>query len=257
MRCCDQGPAAFALAAALLLATAPAAAREKCDVPVAEHARVAAVDDGGSFTLNDGRRVRLASLLAPRTGEPFAARAKERLAALIASKSVGLAYAEKGTDRYGDVLAHVFVEDGVWLQQALIAEGLARVHTRADMRRCAPVLLEAENEARLAKRGIWTEPFYRVRKPGELESDIATFQIVEGKVVLVAVRRNRVFVNFGPDYRTDFTVTTSPADRRRLAKQGIDPTTWAGKTVRVRGWLSLLNGPEIELTHPEQIQILE
>jgi hypothetical protein len=151
----------------------------------------------------------------------------------------------------------VFAGDGVWLQHALVAEGLARVHTRADMRRCAPSLLAAENAVRLAKRGLWAEPFYRVRKSGELEGDIATFQIVEGRVVAVAVRRNRVFVNFGPNYRTDFTVTISLADRRRLAKQGIDPAAWAGKTVRVRGWLSLLNGPEIELTHPEQIQILE
>jgi micrococcal nuclease len=52
-------------------------------------------------------------------------------------------------------------------------------------------------------------------------------------------------------------VTMSSRDKKRLAKEGIDPTSWNGKTVRVRGWLTLLNGPEIELTHAEQIEVLD
>jgi endonuclease YncB( thermonuclease family) len=246
-----------AIGAAALAWPSALVAADGCDVPVAEHVRIAAVEDGGSFTLADGRRVRLASIQAPHLGQPLAARAQERLASLVAGMPVGLALADKSIDRHGHVVAQAFVGEGVWLQQTLVVEGLARVQTRVDMRRCARALLAVEDEARAAKRGIWAEPVYRIRKPGELEGDIGSFQIVEGKVLSVAARRGRVFVNFGPDYRTDFTITISPADRKRLAKEGLDPALWSGKTVRVRGWLSLLNGPEIELTHPEQIQILE
>lgn len=258
MRRRDQGRAVVAAAvAAWLLVNTPAVATETCDAAIAEQVNVVAVDDAGAFILADGRRVRLASIQAPRSGQPFATQAKDRLVALLAGSRVELALADKGTDRHGDVLAHVFVGQGEWVQRALIADGLARVHTRADMRRCAGPLLKAEDEARTAKRGLWADAFYSVRTSDELGRDIGTFQLVEGKVAAVAVRRNRVFVNFGPDYRTDFTVTISPSDRKRLATERIDPTAWTGKRVRVRGWLSLQNGPEIELTHPEQIQILE
>jgi hypothetical protein len=59
-------------------------------------------------------------------------------------------------------------------------------------------LLKAEDEARTAKRGLWADAFYRVRTSDALGRDIGTFQLVEGKVAAVAVRRNRVYVNFGP-----------------------------------------------------------
>jgi hypothetical protein len=178
------------------------------------------------------------------------------LAKLLAGKTVDLAYADRGTDRHGDLLAYVFVGEGL-LQSRLIGDGLARAYSRSDTRRCAVPLLKREAEARTAKRGIWADAFYRIRNADELGGDIGTFQVVESKVVSVKVGRERTFLNFGPDYRTDFTVTISARDMKRLAKDGIDPASWNGKTVRVRGWLSLLNGPEIELTHAEQIELLD
>jgi hypothetical protein len=124
------------------------------------------------------------------------------------------------------------------------------------MRSCAKPLLTLEADARKAKRGIWADAFYRVRKPEDVASEIGTFQIVEGKVTAVGGGRGRLYLNFGADYRTDFTVTVSVRDRKRLAKEGIDPAAWAGKSIRIRGWLSLLNGPEIELTHAEQVEVI-
>jgi micrococcal nuclease len=37
---------------------------------------------------------------------------------------------------------------------------------------------------------------------------------------------------------------------------GIDLTVRAGKRLRVRGWVMWRNGPMIEATHPEQIELL-
>jgi len=253
------------LGAGLMLATAAAQAANQptCGLTVAEEATVSAVGDGSSFDLADGRRVRLSDVQAPRFGrgdgvdQPLARLAKQRLSERVAGSEIGLAYAGSGIDRHGDVLAHVYLSDGTWLQSLLVGEGLARVQTRADMRACAAVLLAMEDGARKAKRGIWSEPFYRVRAADDLDGDIGTFQIVEAKVLAVATSRKRTFINFGADHRRDFTVTISPADGRRLAKEGVDPALWAGKRIRVRGWISLLNGPEIELTHPEQVEVLD
>jgi len=33
--------------------------------------------------------------------------------------------------------------------------------------------------------------------------------------------------------------------------------SYQGKTIRVRGWIKKFNGPLIEASHPEQIEILE
>lgn len=227
-----------------------------CDVTVAEQATVTAVFDGGSFALTDGRRVRLAGIQTPRAGWPLADEAKARVAAMVQGRAVDLAYADRGTDRHGDLLAYMFVDKDL-LQSRLIDDGLARAYSRNDTRRCAALLLKREAAARAAKRGIWANNFYRIRHADELDAEIGTFQLVESKVISVKAGRERTFLNFGPDYRTDFTVTISARDVKRLAKDGIDPASWNGKNVRVRGWVSLLNGPEIELTHAEQIELLD
>jgi endonuclease YncB( thermonuclease family) len=237
------------------LALGAAHARD-CDVAVAEKATVNAVEVGGVMTLTDGRRARLAAIQVPRASWPLAEEARADLAKRVEGKTVDLGYADRGTDRHGDLLAYVFAGD-TWLQAQLIDEGFARVASRTDTRRCAAALLKVEAAARTAGRGIWANAFYRVRKADELSPDIGTFQIVEGKIVSARVGRERAYLNFGADYRTDFTVTISSRDRKRLTKEGIDPASWNGKSVRVRGWISLLNGPEIELTHAEQIEVLD
>lgn len=241
------------LIALLALGTAQTNA---CDVTVAEQATVTTVVDAATLELADGRRARLAGIQAPRASWPLAEEARANLATKIAGKTISLGYADRGTDRHGDLLAYAFIGDR-WIQGEMIDDGFARVATRSDTRRCTAALLKREAVARAAKRGIWADAFYRVRKMDDLGADVGTFQIVEGKVVSVKVGRDRAFLNFGPDYRTDFTVTISARDMKRLAKEGVDPSKWNGKNLRVRGWVSLLNGPEIELTHAEQIEALD
>jgi endonuclease YncB( thermonuclease family) len=259
MRRCDQAlPLSRWLAAALFAAAATNAGADNalCDLPIVERATATLVIDAATFDLADGRVVRLAGVLTPAAGEPHADEALEHLTRLVARRPVGLALDEQSVDRHGRLLAHVFVGDD-WIQHAIVGAGNARVRTHAGAERCATPLLREEEAARRAKRGLWRLAHYRVRNPEELEDAIGTFQIVEGSVAAVTVRRGRVYVNFGADYRSDFTVTIAPRDARRLAKQGVDPAAWAHKKVRVRGWLSRLNGPEMELTHAAQIQILE
>lgn len=247
---------ALALSALLSSLANAAGAPQPCALPAIEQIEVARVVDAATLVLADGRHVTLASVLPPRAGEPFADEAHRHVSTAVGGKTVGLAFDARTTDRHGALVAHVFV-DGGWLQQSLIASGYARVRTFADTSKCAPPLLAGEAAARKDKHGLWAEPHYRVRTVDELDAAIGTFQIVEGKVLSVATWRGRTFVNFGADYRTDFTVTVSARDRKRLAKDGVDPATWAGKQIRVRGWLSRLNGPEVELTHAAQIQIIE
>jgi hypothetical protein len=75
-------------------------------------------------------------------------------------------------------------------------------------------------------------------------------------VLSVGFSRDRAFLNFGPDYKTDFTIAIAKRDFRNFGR-GFDPKRYAGQSVRVRGWVEAINGPNIDVTHPEQIEVLE
>jgi hypothetical protein len=68
---------------------------------------------------------------------------------------------------------------------------------------------------------------------------------------------DRAYINFGADYKTDFTVTVGPDDMKLFRQARFDVKKLAGKHVRVRGWVELYNGAEMEISTPTAIQILD
>jgi hypothetical protein len=244
---------------------ASAAGRPRCAPPVEVSAiRVIRVERNGVLVLHDGRAANVEGILLPRGRRDhapsfFAHRAVAALAELTRGHEVTLAARRPKEDRYGRLRAQVFVRQTngePWLQVAMLRRGLARVNIAPDRRECADELHAAEREARAAHTGIWASAVYAIRTPETLAGDRGTFQIVEGTVKSADVRGGRAYLNFGADWRTDFTATISPADMKRFRASQIDPRRLAGMRVRVRGWIESLNGPEIEIADPEQIEIL-
>jgi len=76
-------------------------------------------------------------------------------------------------------------------------------------------------------------------------------------VLKAADVRGTVYLNFGADWRSDFTVALRRDALKTFAAAGVDPLGYAGRLIRVRGWLTSYNGPMIEATHPEQIEVLQ
>lgn len=235
----------------------------------AEGLRVAAVLDGDTLELEDGRRVRLAGIEAakpPRNANPADGRVwplAEAATGALADLALGRRVALHGpapVDRHGRLLAHLVREDGLWLQSALLVRGLARVHTRPDARAYAAELLAGEEAARNAGRGLWRSRVYAVRDAAdaeELSRDRDSYQLVEGVVLAVSKGGGETWLDFGADWRSDVTVHIGRAAMREVTRAGIDPLSYEGRRVRVRGWITLRNGPMIEITHPEQIERLE
>jgi micrococcal nuclease len=227
--------------------------------------RVAEIIDGDTLRTEDGREVRLVGLQAPklplgRKGFrpwPLADKAKAALSRLALERRLRLAYGGRRIDRHQRVLAHLVDTQGRWIQAALLAEGLARVYSFRDNRTAVRAMYRIESEARRAGIGIWGHPFYRVRTPETLSGDIGSFQVVEGRVRAVATVRGVTYLNFGADWRTDFTVMLRGRNRRLFNEAGIVPDALDGQRIRVRGWLRSRNGPMIEATHPEQVERLE
>ena len=236
-------------------------------LPADSSARVVAVIDGDTVKLETGREVRLVGIQAPKlplgrrgfSEWPLANEAKARLEALTNGKTVALHYGGAREDRHGRLLAHLTAADNpsaeTWAQGEMLKAGLARVYSFPDNRALVVEMLALEREARAARRGIWREPYYRIRKPEETVRDIETFQLVEGRVLQAAALKDRVYLNFGPDYHSDFTIAIARRDLK-LFGRAFDVKALEGKSIRVRGWLKPVNGPMIEATHPEQIEVL-
>jgi micrococcal nuclease len=100
-------------------------------------------------------------------------------------------------------------------------------------------------------------PEFRVLSPDDARRGIGSFGLVEGEVVTAVRRKDTWYLNFGPDWRSDFTAAI-PVKRLPAAElAALDPYALQGQRVRVRGWLESYNGPMIELTHLAQLERLE
>ncbi len=231
---------------------------------------VRTVIDGDTVMLNSGAEVRLVGIRAPKPPPgrpgfkawPLVEAARAALESLVLGQPVTLSYHGLRIDRHRRLLAHLSVRqagggEAVWVQGQMLSRGLARVYTFADNRGRAAEMLAAERAARAAGRGIWAHRFYRILRHDRTHRFLDTFQLVEGVVHAAAVIRGRAYLNFAADWRRDFTISIAPRDMRRFRRAGLEPGGLAGRTVRVRGWLHWRNGPMIDATHPEQLEVLD
>jgi endonuclease YncB( thermonuclease family) len=235
------------------------------------HDRIARIIDGRGFVLDDGREVRLAAIEVPPlplaqevSPAPGGDLARDALVTLVAGAQVTLKQAEpQKTDRYGRLVAYAStVRDGVEhsAQHDLVALGLARVAARVGSRACALELQSREKAARQAKLGLWANSYYdllNADNPADVLAEQGHFALVEGKVLSVRESGATIYVNFGRRWTEDFTVTILKRNERNFTAAGLEPNTFAGRHIRVRGWIEERGGPLIDATRPEQIEFAD
>jgi endonuclease YncB( thermonuclease family) len=228
------------------------------------------VIDGRSFVLDDGRTVRLADVevpLAPLSGDsgPRAAAGtatRAALASIVAGRRVELHGRDPVADRYGRTVAHVFLagEDRQSVAEQMLAQGHARVAAQVEDRACAAQLVLLERTARSARLGLWSEPHYGVveaQNRAELLARRGHFTLAEGKVLSVRESGATIYMNFGRRWSQALTVTVWKRNERTFLAAGLSPKSLENRHVRVRGWVEERNGPRIEASRPEQIEIAD
>lgn len=127
-----------------------------------QYAHVRRVVDGDTLLLTDRRRVRLIGADTPETVkpnhpvEPWGPEATQFTKKFCAGGEIRLEYDAERTDDYGRTLAYVWVGDRM-LNEELLRAGLARAEPQYhyDRQRKAG-FLAAEQEAKAARRGIWS-----------------------------------------------------------------------------------------------------
>jgi len=230
--------------------------------------RVVQIIDGDTVVLDDRREVRMVGIQAPKLplgrrdfpAWPLADVAMETLSEMLSGQAVTLSYGGRRTDRHGRELAHIHRGDGLWAQGEMLRLGLARVYSFADNTALVDEMLALERTARANRRGIWAHPYYHIINAGDADRFIGEFKLVEGRLAGAALVKGRAYLNFGHDWRTDFTISIDRRAIRRFdsaAGGTIDWQSWAGRPIRVRGWLKSRNGAMIDVTHPAQIELLE
>lgn len=118
-------------------------------------ARVVTVRDGDSFEVEaDGerQRVRIYGIDTPERGQPWSDRARRALREHIQGREVRIDEVE--IDRYGRIVGEVFAGE-ICIACEMVRDGHAWVYRRYTD---DAVLIRLEDEARTARRGLWSLP---------------------------------------------------------------------------------------------------
>lgn len=217
--------------------------------------------------LDDGREVRLIGALAPRAEDagaglnawPAETEAVRLLTGLVLGRTVRLAFGTREVDRYGRALAHLFVgQEGadIWVQGEMLARGAARAYGVPGTFDCAAELRAQERVARDARKGLWALGPYAVMDAEQTRRLLGRrnrFAIVSGVVREVARTTRAIYLNFGSDWKTDFTarIAKEVASAHPAFDQALDGLK--GRAVEIRGWIERRNGPLIDIADPSQI----
>ncbi len=234
-----------------------ASAHAACEFEPQGEGRVAAIIDGRSFRMGDGREVRLAGIQPGPHRPP--AEGTAILTRLLAGRGVSLHYPTDTPDRYGRQPAFVVVVGSTnSVQRDLVASGAALSDGTVHDAACARELFAAEAEARSAGRGLWADPvaIKNAKRPDDILAEMGRFAVVEGKVLSARQAGATFYVNFGRRWTRDFAVTISRRMMPSFEAAGLDLRSLANQRVRVRGWIERRGGPRIRAIHVGQIELI-
>ncbi|MCG6912244.1 MAG: thermonuclease family protein [Deltaproteobacteria bacterium] len=132
-----------------------------CPLAAQEWQGVAYVVDGDTIILKSGEKVRYIGIDTPeiahegRPAEPFGDAARAYNRQLTGNKRVRMEIGSESRDRYGRLLAYLFLEDGTFVNQDLISSGLAVFLYKPPNVEHADLLLQAQRSAMKGKKGLW------------------------------------------------------------------------------------------------------
>ena len=228
-------PAALLLAAMTLVrAEEPQPRPEQhltCTLEAGPTRSVVRVIDAETVLLDDDEEVRLIGALAPRS-----------------------------PDLRPDAQSWPPEQDTAAALRDLVVGRHARAYGLPDSFACARELLAHERVARAAGIGLWANAAYATRKAddgGKLLRYRNSYQIVEGSVVRVKAAKARTYLDFGRDWRTDFSAGIDGKILRANPEWAKTLAGLEGRKVEVRGWIEYRSGPYIAIEDPSQLAVID
>ena len=119
------------------------------------------VNDGDTIVLTNGKRVRYIGINTPEIdhdnhrAQPFGYESRSYNKTMVLKRKIRLEFDRERQDRYGRLLAYLFLADGTFLNEALLQKGYAYFLFKKPNLKYNQRLLKAQLEAMKAGRGIW------------------------------------------------------------------------------------------------------
>lgn len=128
------------------------------------------VVDGDTYKIKyngEEKKVRLIGVDTPESVHPNSSKnsdygkiASNYVKELIENKYISLEFDVSGTDKYGILLAYVYLENGEMLNEKLIKEGYAKTATYPPDVKYVDTFTTLQEEARNNKQGFWKEDVF-------------------------------------------------------------------------------------------------
>jgi len=217
-------------------------------------ARIQDVSALGDINLDTGIHVHLADILLPESG-PLRDQAL-RLIRDMTGEAVSVSHARK-KDRWGRYRAAVRL-NGQDITGQLVKQGLAVIDTGEAASLCNHHLSALEQQAREQASGLWALDSYKPVPASDTQRLLerkGRFTIVTGRVRSVGEREKRTYLNFGKDWKNDFTVTISSKVWSDMVKSGVSASRLTGREVSVRGVIRQWNGPALDILSADMIML--
>ncbi len=207
---------------------------------------VSVLPSGDEILLNDGRVLRLPDIKAAPEAQAF-------LESYV--KGHALTVSAGTQDRYGRIEAQAFLEGNkTSLEETLVREGLAFVYPCLGDPDLLDGLIKQEQAARRDKKGLWAHA--QDTEASDAASLAGQYGFITGTVSSVQKIKTKTVLFFGPETQPVFTIILAAKQAHIFKKDGDDPFSWAGRKIRVRGWIEAKSPPTVTLSDPHQLEIL-
>lgn len=160
-------------------------------------------------------------------------------------------------DRWGRLPAILLDHEMSDLSGKLVEGGLAIVKPQLRAFNCLKFLINLESEARRKNVGLWVVKNVINDYKSISYEQIGLYGLVEASVISVGQTRSKTYLNFGERWTEDLTGIIQRGKLADFSEFGHDLSVMKGKRVRLRGVLQLNQGPQIELKHPAQLELLD
>ncbi|MFH1772373.1 MAG: thermonuclease family protein [Candidatus Omnitrophota bacterium] len=227
--------------------------------------QVVEVIDGDTIKLSNGEIVRYIGIDTPETyiksakkfaynPQPFSLEAKEFNRNLVMGRFIRVEFDVERYDKYKRLLGYCFIED-TFINAEILRQGYASLYTRPPNVKYSENLLSAYRYAKEMKNGLWGA--YETIDSDSAHNYIDQIRTVHGKVVNTYKSESCIFLNFGKNYRTDFTIVIFNDSIDYFTENNIDPLSYyRNRMVEATGRIRQYNGPEIIVHGPQEIIIL-
>ncbi len=248
------------MAFVLLLARAGIVPRSYQDGLYVSH-----IIDGDTIELSNGQRVRYIGIDTPEVRErkglgwfynprPYAKEAKDFNQRLVEGKSIRLEFDVQKNDKYGRLLAYVYVGERM-VNLEMVKEGYAMIYAYPPNIKYAEEFLEAQRFARENKRGLWSGLESNAISSSQVKQNVGMLRMVETQVYDTFLSEKVLILNC----KNNFKVIIFRNNLESFPKEVLrSPESYFKyKTIRVYGVIKEYKGTyEIVLCDPSQMEIL-